>query len=100
MPDLVPFRTTSVGLSRIERQAALALDRVRANRSITSAQETGRVDIITEVTEAGLLAAWHISAIESLLADRTPHAEGRLHNIANAGCLGLTDVVLSVSRRV
>lgn len=100
MTDLVPFRPGGLNVSRTERQAAQALDQVRADQAIALAQGTGGVDILTDVTEAALLAAWHISTIESLLADRAPHAEGRLRGIANAGCLGLTDVVLNTARRV
>ncbi len=112
MTDLVPIRRPeSLGVSRAERRTARALDRVRsteaiaiaqieANQAIATADARARVAVVTDTTNAALLAASHISVVEALLADRTPHAEGRLHSIANAGCLALTDVVLTVSRRV
>lgn len=99
MTDLIPI-STSLFPTRVERTTGRALGRVRAAQQLAAAQEVARVEVVAEVTEAALLATAHISALESLMADRVPHAEGRLHQIANAGVLGMTAVVVKAGRRV
>lgn len=84
--------------TRLDRQVDRALERVRAGQLITSAQEIAKVETVAQVTEAALLATSHVSALESMLAMRTPHAEERLRHIADAGALSMTEVVLGVSR--
>jgi hypothetical protein len=85
--------------SRAERQTGRALEQVHSRQLVQSAQEVARVAVIAETTEAALLATSHISTLEALLATRTPRAEERLRHIADAGALGMTEVVLSVNRR-
>lgn len=99
MSDLVPL---GGGLlpSRIERATSRAVERVRADQAVAAARETARVEIVAEVTETALLAASRVAAVESLLLSRTPHAEMRLRHIADAGCIGMTDVVIKAGRRV
>jgi hypothetical protein len=99
MTDLIP---QSPGLfpTRVDRLASRELGRVRAQATVAAARESARVEVIAEVTESALLAASHVAAVEALLVQRTPHAEGRLRHIADAGCIGMTDVVIRAGRRV
>jgi hypothetical protein len=98
MTDLVPF-ATDLQPTRTERQTARALERVHGRQAVMSAQEIARVEMIAQVTEAALLSVSHISALESLLVTRTPRAEERLRHLADAGTLGITQVVFNASRR-
>ena len=98
MTNLVPF-ADNLQPSRVNRQTSRALERVHGQQAVLSAQELARVETIAEVTEAALLAVSHISALESLLVVRTPRAEERLRHIADAGTLGMTEVVFGASRR-
>jgi hypothetical protein len=98
MSSLVPSNRRS--LSRIDRQLAETLETIRANQRIASAGQIARIEIIEDVTQAALVATANISVWESMLADRVPNAEGRLRHIANAGAVGMTDVVLGVKRAV
>lgn len=98
MPDLIPY-VGELPASRGERQTARALEQVHGRQAVLSAEEVGRVETIAEVTEAALLAVSHVSALESLLVNRTPLAEERLRHIADAGTLGMTEVVFAASRR-
>ncbi len=98
MPDLIPY-VGELPTSRAERQTGRALERVQGQQTVLTAQEVGRVETIAEVTEAALMAVAHVSALESLLITWTPHAEQRLRHIADAGTLGMTEIVLAASRR-
>lgn len=100
MGELVPTTHSRSLPSRAERQKQRALECVRADQQVAAAEEAAKVEVIAEVTETALLATSHVSAIESALADRVPHAEGRLRQIANAGALGMTDVVVKTGRKV
>lgn len=84
--------------SKIERQVSREVRRIQANGAVAAAHHNARVEAIAEVTETALLATSHVSAIEALLVARTPHAEGRLRHIADAGCTGMANVVLSTAR--
>jgi hypothetical protein len=86
--------------SKIERQVSREIIRVKAGSTVAAAQHIGRVEAIAQVTETALLATSHVSAIEALLVVRTPHAEGRLRHIADAGCAGMANVVLSSARSI
>jgi hypothetical protein len=86
--------------SKIERQVSREVRRVQAHGAVAAAHHSARVDAIAEVTEAALLATSHVSAIEALLVARTPHAEGRLRHIADAGCTGMANVVLDSARSI
>lgn len=98
MTDLVlTSRPTS---ARVDRSTSRALDNIRGGQQVATARQLAKVEVIAETTEAALIAASHISVIESLLADRVPAAEGQLHAIARAGTAGLADVVLRASREV
>lgn len=99
MSSLVPS-TGSMLPSRAERSAVRAIDRVRASQAVVTARETAKVEVIQDVTTAALGAGSHISAVEGLLAQRTPHAAGRLQAIADAGTIGLTEVVMRTTRMV
>jgi hypothetical protein len=100
MTDLVPRPGGSVYPTKVERQAGRALERIRADQAVAAARQVARVSVIAETTEAALLAVSHVSALESLLVSRTPRAEERLRHIADAGALGMTEVVLSTNRQV
>jgi hypothetical protein len=99
MTDLVP-QAGGLFPARSTRLASRELSRVQAGKAIVAGRESARVEVIAEVTETALLAASHIAAVEALLVHRTPHAEGRLRHIADAGCLGMTEVVIKAGRRV
>jgi hypothetical protein len=98
MTDLIPYAADLVP-TRAERRLGRELERVRAGQVVAAAREVARVQVIAEVTEAALLATSHVSVLESLLATRTPRAEERLRHIADAGALGMTEVVLGTSRK-
>lgn len=86
--------------TRIPRSASRAAERVRTDQQLATEIERAKVEVIADVTESALVAASHISVIESMLADRVPHAEGRLHQIAKAGTTGLTEVVAKAAQEV
>ena len=99
MSDLVPL---GGGLlpARIERTTARQLDRIQAGKMVSAARENARVEVMAEVTESALLAASHVAAVEALLVSRTPHAEGRLRHIVEAGTIGMTEIVIKAGRRM
>jgi hypothetical protein len=99
MSDLVPSHAGNLFPTRVDRSAGRAIGRVRANQAVVVAQETARLEIIADVTETALLSASHVAAVEALLVARTPHAEGRLRHIAEAGTLGMADVVFRTGQR-
>lgn len=98
MHDLVPFNDPT-RMSRIERQTGLALEEVYSRQRILTAREVGRVELVTEVAEAALIGMSHISALESLLANRNPLAAERLRHIADAAALSFTEIVIKAGRR-
>jgi hypothetical protein len=99
MNDLVRFAGPGFLQTRAERQTSRALERVRTTQALVTAQEVARLEIVQDVTEAALMSASQVAAVEALLTTRTPHAAGRLNAIAEAGTLGMADVVLRASRR-
>jgi hypothetical protein len=84
--------------TKLQRQALREISRAQAYGAALAAREAAKVDAVAEVTETALLATSHVSAIEGLLIERTPHAEGRLRHIADAGCTGMANIVLGMSR--
>jgi hypothetical protein len=86
--------------TRITRQASREIAKARAYGATISAMESAKVEAIAQVTETALMATSHVSAVEALLIERTPHAESRLRHIADAGCTGMANVVLGTGRRV
>lgn len=86
--------------NRLERHTSLEIARANADSAIATARETARLDTVAQVTETALLAASHVSAVEALLVERTPHAARRLQHIADAGCVGMASIVLGVGRRI
>lgn len=99
MSDLVPLGGSGFLQSRVERQMSRSLERVRASQALVTAQEVARLEIVQDVTEAALMSASQVAAVEALLVARTPHAAARLQHIAEAGTLGMADVVLRANRR-
>lgn len=97
MSDLT--RSGSFQPSRVDRQTSRALGRILSQQTIAAAEEVARVLIIEDATHAALLSTSNISVLEEVLAARTPRAEERLRHIADAGALGMTEVVLSVARK-
>lgn len=96
----MPGGSSSLPVTRIERQASREIARAQAHGAIVAAQENARIEAIAQVTETALLATSHVSAVEALLIQRTPHAESRLKHIADAGCAGMASIVLGAGRRV
>lgn len=86
--------------SRLERTTARELDRIRAGQAVAVARDTAKLATIADVTEAALLATSHVSAMEALLVERTPHAAARLQHVADAGTLGMAAVVSKTARTV
>ncbi len=86
--------------SRIERRISKEITSARGYGAIVSARETAKLEAIAQVTDAAMVATSHVSAVEALLLERTPHAEARLRHIADAGCAGMTNVVLSTGSQI
>lgn len=86
--------------SRIERQLSREITKAKAYSLAVTARETAKVEALANVTEAALLATSHVSAVEALLVQRTPHAEDRLRHIADAGCTGMASIVLKTASRI
>lgn len=99
MSELVPFQGSGFLQTRGERQVGRAIERVRARQAIVTVQETAKLEVLQDVTETALMSASSVAAVEALLAARTPHAAARLQHIAEAGTLGMADVVLKAGRR-
>ena len=87
----LPARSTFGGLAhtKVRRQASREIAFAHAEGVTLAARESAKVDAIAEVTESALMATSHISAVEALLIDRTPHAEGRLRHIGDRRCTRL-----------
>lgn len=101
MSDLIQYGGGGSLLpSRVERQTNRALQNIRSHQAVATAHEVAKVEVIQDVTEAALMATSNVSAIEALLIARTPHAEGRLRHIADAGALGMSEVVMKARRSV
>lgn len=99
MNDLIPQQRGLLP-SRIERGMSRELERVRAGKVIAAAREEAKIEVLAQTTESALLAASHVAAVEALLVARTPHAEARLRHIADAGTIGMTEVVIKAGRRL
>jgi hypothetical protein len=103
MSDLIPRNPAGMGFveTRTQRQANRAIDRVRAHQAVATAQQVGRVEIVQQTAQASLVAASHISTLEALLGSGTTRVEvhDRLRAIAEAGCVGLSEIVLDTTRR-
>jgi hypothetical protein len=95
LPGLADLATT-----RLERRVSKEIASARGYGAVVSARETAKLEAIAQVTEAALLATSHVSAVEALLVERTPHAEARLRHIADAGCTGMASVVLRTGSRI
>lgn len=93
---------SGLGLSgnRIERHTSLEIARANADSAVATARDVARLDAVAQVTETALLATSHVSAVEALLIERTPHAARRLQHIADAGCVGMASIVLGAGRRI
>jgi hypothetical protein len=99
--DLVPANR-SLRPSAPARVSGRAVDRIRADQAIISAQEEARIAVISDTTELGLMAAARIAAVQEMLASRSssPLLDEKLRHIADAGVLNLMDVVVRVGQRV
>jgi hypothetical protein len=101
MSDLIPL--SGRGLTRAERSASRELSTLRTQQALVTAQQTAKIEVISNVTESGLLAASHINAVELMLARRMNGdvvAQSRLTRIADAGIYGISEVVLKTARAV
>jgi hypothetical protein len=99
MSDLVPINAAGLLQSRVERQTSRSLEVIRARQVVAAAQEVAKVEVIAETTQAALLAASQVSVLEDALAARSVKNAERLRHIADAGALGMTEVVLNAGRR-
>ena len=88
------------GLTRVERRAAKEIALHRAASSVLAAREAAKVNAITEVAETAILSAAELSALEGLLAARTPQAAGRLAYINDRACMAMGGVVTQLARRL
>ena len=86
--------------TRVEREAARQVAAITARNRVAVAREVAKVQMVQDVTQEALLAVSDISAMESLLVARTPHAIARLQHIADAGTIGIASVVVGTGRSV
>ena len=98
--SLVPIGSSGLVPSRIERQVARELQSVRLVQMLTVARESARVEAIADITRTGLIEASQVSELEAILFERSPHAGGRLKQIADCGVAAIADVVLRAGRAV
>ena len=96
MSDLV--RSSFSG--SLTRQAAREVARGRDYGLVFAAANAAKVEAVTQVTEAAMLATAHISALEELLISRSPHAEARLRHIADSGTAGMSKIVLKTGSAI
>jgi hypothetical protein len=87
--------------TRVDRATGRVLDGIRAGQQVATAEEAAKLTVIANTTETAMLAASHITALQSMLSARggDPVTSERLDAIASAGIFGLTSVVLRVSQR-
>jgi hypothetical protein len=97
--DLPAIYTGGWLATREQRRAAKEIYRSQIRSSVVAAREVARVDAVTEVSVAALLAASEVSAVEAAMIQRTPHAEARLKHIGDSASAALGNIVLRVERR-
>jgi hypothetical protein len=85
---------------RVQRQVGREMALANASGSLLAAREVAKVRAIADITETALIAVSTVSAVEGLLISRTPHAEGRLRHVADAGTAGIANVVLRAAGRL
>jgi hypothetical protein len=88
----------SRGLSRLERRAAGEIAVSRAASSVLAARESAKVDAIAAVGETALLNAFELTCLESALVARNPAFGGRAAYIGDRACMGMGNVLTSMSR--
>lgn len=86
--------------TRAERQLARRLNDIRANEIVATARQIAKLDAIDTVTCHAMGAATRVAQLEAVLVMQTPHAQGRLQFIAEAGTIGLGAVVQQTARQV
>jgi hypothetical protein len=84
--------------TRDQRRAAREMNRMRIRGAVVTAREVAKVDAVEEVSVAALLAASEVSVLEAALAQRTPHAQHRLHDIAACSNAAMANIVLRTGR--
>jgi hypothetical protein len=87
-----------LGASKLDRHVGRELAGAKAYGQVLTARETAKIEALANVTESGMLAVTHISAMESLLITQCPLAERRLKAVADAGTVGIASVVMGMSR--
>ncbi len=99
MKDLELYSGGGLVLTR-SRRASKEIARARVAGSVAAARATVKVDAITDVTEAALVNAGQISALEAMLVQRTPHAQARLQFLADTGVDAMAGVIRRMERRL
>jgi hypothetical protein len=95
-----PYSNSPLGLTKVERRAAKEIALTRAASSVLAAREAAKIEAIADVAGTALLSAAEVSAVEALLAMRTPHAAGRLGYVADRACMAMGNVVARMDRRL
>jgi cell division septum initiation protein DivIVA len=98
MPNHLPVvrgeRQVSRSLDRLQASASIEVARVRAAEAV----ECAKVEAIGAVSTVALFEAASLSAAEAVLAQRMPHAAGRLQHIADSGTVAMANVVTRLDR--
>jgi hypothetical protein len=91
--------------AKLDRQLGRSLDRLGASTSLEVAQvraaqavEAAKVEAIGSVSTVALFEASNLAAAEAVLAQRTPHAAGRLQYVAETGTIAMAQVVARLDR--
>jgi hypothetical protein len=105
MPDRFPVVRGSQLPTRGGRQLGRSLARLQANTSFEVAQvraaeaiEVARIEAIGSVSTIALMETSNLAVAEAVLAQRAPHAAGRLQYVAETGTFAMTQVVAKLDR--
>lgn len=91
--------------SKHQRQLSRSLDRLSATTALEIAHvcsgealAAARVEAIGAVTTVALIETANLATAEVVLAQRTPHAAGRLQYVADTGTMAMAQVVARMDR--
>jgi hypothetical protein len=84
--------------TREERRAAREIERTRVRSVVVAAHEDARVDVVRHVSQAALIAASEVSALEGALIAQVPRAAPRLQHIADLSATTLAGIVARSGR--
>jgi hypothetical protein len=91
MSDLLPARAGNLFPTKLAR----ALERIDSETTLAKRYDQARIERVAHATESGLAAVAHISAVESMLIQNVPLAEGRLKAVADGGALAISRIVMN-----